>query len=177
MIHDGPVCSDCQQPYERGQINHLPTCQYAQSGPRRPAIPSQRRKVDNTDKADQFADIWPEDYPPYVREYRFVAVRFGIGLEGIRKRLADAQVNDFRFDFAWVDEKVAVGIDGRAWHVKGGGRHSTDKDHKKHNLATAWGWMFFHYSPSMLKAEPTIVVNQVFNALMQRRKEIENGIP
>jgi very-short-patch-repair endonuclease len=59
-----------------------------------------------------------------------------------------------RFDFAWPDSMIAVEVDGNAWHTKGGGRHGTDEDFEKTNLAVAMGWRVFHVSPTMLKNNP-----------------------
>lgn len=123
------------------------------------------KQVSNEDKAYKFGEIWPDDWPPFEQEYRFVAVEFGIGEPGIRERIALAGLHDWRFDYAWPEYKVAVGVDGRAMHVHGGGRHSTDLDLEKHNLATAWGWRFFHYSPQMIEEDPHGIARQVLEAI------------
>lgn len=60
----------------------------------------------------------------------------------------------WRFDFAWPDKKIAVEIDGNAWHVRGGGRHSSPSDLEKMSAAAALGWRVFRLSPSMLEKEP-----------------------
>ena len=70
-----------------------------------------------------------------------------------------------RFDFAWIDKKIAVEINGNAWGVKGGGRHGQDKDLEKLNLAASMGWRVFQFSPAMLKSDPERWIAMVLNAI------------
>jgi len=104
-----------------------------------------------TDKADLFAGYWrlltDERDPLPIREYRFHPDR------------------RWRFDFAWPASMVAVEIDGRAWHVRGGGRHAQDSDREKLNAAASLGWRVFRFSPAMLEADPAACIAQVANAL------------
>ena len=64
--------------------------------------------------------------PPWKREYRFCPSR------------------QWRFDFAWPGELVAVEIEGIVWG-KSKGRHQTgvgfSEDAVKYNVATLAGWM------------------------------------
>ena len=103
-----------------------------------------------TDKADLFLHAWrvlaggladPE------QEYRFFSPR------------------RWRFDFAWDYEKVAVEIEGNAWHVRGGGKHMQDADLEKYNAATLLGWRVFRFSPAMLKKDPQKCIEMVLEAL------------
>jgi very-short-patch-repair endonuclease len=87
--------------------------------------------------------IWMEGLPEPVSEYRFDPDR------------------RWRFDFAWVEQKVAVEIDGNAWNVKGGGRHMQDGDLEKHNAAVAEGWRVFRFSPGMLEKDPNACLEMV----------------
>ena len=92
----------------------------------------------NSDKAGEFAAAWFAmfgDELPFEREYRFHPAR------------------RWRFDFAWPDRRVAVEIDGNAWHVRGGGRHAQDADREKHNEAVLAGWAVFHLSPQQITAD------------------------
>lgn len=59
----------------------------------------------------------------------------------------------FRFDWAFPASHVAVEVDGGVW-LPHGGRHGTDKDREKTNLAAADGWLVFHFSPQMLDHDP-----------------------
>src|ERR1700759_4634799 len=58
----------------------------------------------------------------------------------------------FRFDFAWVKEKVAVEIEGGIWvrgrHSRGPGMMS---DMEKDNQAGLMGWRVFRFTPIQLK--------------------------
>jgi very-short-patch-repair endonuclease len=59
----------------------------------------------------------------------------------------------WRFDFAWLSERVAVEIDGGQWRA-GGGRHNTDSDREKLNTAAALGWCVLRFSHSALRDDP-----------------------
>jgi very-short-patch-repair endonuclease len=90
-----------------------------------------------TDKARLFQHYW--DVIGYKAipeaEYKFLETR------------------KFRFDWAFPAQRVAVEVDGGVWLPRGG-RHGTDKDREKMNLAAADGWLVFHFSPQMLDADP-----------------------
>lgn len=70
-----------------------------------------------------------------------------------------------RFDFAWLDQMIAVEVNGNAWSVSGGGRHGKDADLEKLNLAVSMGWRVFQFSPVMLNKDPYGCVSFVRNAL------------
>lgn len=75
-------------------------------------------------------------------EYRFAALSVGLG-PGLRLRLATAGLRDWRFDFAWPAQMLAVEIEGGIW-LKSKGRHTggvgfTD-DCRKYNEALLMGW-------------------------------------
>ena len=70
----------------------------------------------------------------------------------------------WRFDFAFVAQKVAIEIDGGQWKARGG-RHATDKDREKLNKAAAQGWRVLRYSPEMLNAAPDMVVAEIVETL------------
>lgn len=78
--------------------------------------------------------------PKPEREYRFAAVLVGLG-PGVRLRLAITNLKDWRFDFAWPAQMLAVEIEGGIWmkgrHTRGGG--FTD-DCRKYNEAMLMGW-------------------------------------
>lgn len=58
----------------------------------------------------------------------------------------------WRFDFAWVDKKVACEVEGGVW-IKG--RHNRPvgytKDMEKYNRATLDGWRVFRFTPDQFK--------------------------
>lgn len=106
-------------------------------------------KSGNTDKAEIFAALWKYEAAVFdapVREYRFHPRR------------------KWRFDFAFVAQRVAVEVDGGQW-AAGGGRHNTDDDREKMNAAAAMGWRVLHFSPRMLKRKPNDCIQRVIEAL------------
>ena len=109
------------------------------------------------------------DYPEPVREYRFARAAVGDpphppARPGIRRRLEEAGLRDWRADFAWVEEGLLVEIDG-GQHAPGGGRHAGDDDKHKRNDAVLLGWRVLHFSGQMLKADPAGAVELVKRAL------------
>lgn len=86
--------------------------------------------------------------PKPKREYRFHDTR------------------QWRFDFAWVDSKVAVECEGgvyiRGRHVRGSG---FEDDCEKYNEATAAGWRVFRLTTGMLSNEPERWIGMIEEAL------------
>ena len=76
--------------------------------------------------------LWCYDIGGYEREYKFA--------------LPERQ---YRFDFAWPGQRVAIEVDGGQWSPHGG-RHGTDRDREKLNLAAALGWRVLRFSGAML---------------------------
>ncbi len=72
--------------------------------------------------------------PEPIREHKFHATR------------------KWRFDFAWVDRKIAVEVEGGTFsggrHVRGSG---FEKDAEKYNQAAAEGWRVFRFTSGMIK--------------------------
>lgn len=68
----------------------------------------------------------------------------------------------WRFDFAWVEDKAAVEIDGGAFvagrHTRGAG---FERDHEKMNAAQMAGWRVLRFTPSMLRRDPEGCIAQV----------------
>lgn len=69
----------------------------------------------------------------------------------------------WRFDFAFPDQRLAVEIDGGQW-APHGGRHARDTDREKLNRAAVLGWRVLRYSGTMLRA-PQTVIDEVLDAL------------
>ena len=71
--------------------------------------------------------------PDPVREYRFDVTR------------------RWRFDFAWLEQRVACEVDGGSWTQ---GRHTRGKgfeaDLEKHNAAQLQGWRVYRVTPAMI---------------------------
>ncbi len=85
------------------------------------------------------------------------------------REVAFAPGRRFRFDFAWVGERVAVEIEGGLY---GKSRHTTlsgySADCQKYNLATEMGWRVLRYTAPMLN-DPENVVRQIERVLNARR--------
>lgn len=90
--------------------------------------------------------------PIPVREYRFAPPR------------------KWRFDYAWVAEKVALEIEGGLWIQ---GRHNRApgmiKDMEKYNTATFMGWRVFRFVPQELKNAKAQMFIKLFLDGGQRR--------
>lgn len=65
----------------------------------------------------------------------------------------------FRFDFAWIDKKLAVEIEGGVWI---GGRHTRGvgyvSDMLKYNLGACDGWHILRFTPQQIKKEETYLM-------------------
>ena len=85
--------------------------------------------------------------PEPEREYRFGAIAAGGTGKGLRARLDQAGLKDWRFDFAWLNEFVAVEVNGGTW-VRG--RHnrgsSVGSDYEKLNAAQLLGWIVLQFT-------------------------------
>ena len=81
-----------------------------------------------------------------VTEYRFAAEMVGIG-KGLRQRLSDAGLKDWRFDVAIIDHKIAIELEGGVFTR---GRHSRGMgmvgDINKYNAATVNGWSLVRFT-------------------------------
>lgn len=86
------------------------------------------------------------------REYRFAAHYVGLG-PGIKARLKQANLKDWRIDFAWPSQRLAVEIEGGI-HVQG--RHSRGagfrEDCLKYDAMMRLGWTVYRCEESMVKS-------------------------
>jgi hypothetical protein len=121
--------------------------------------------------AADFGRLWHERQPdqPCVVEYHFTRplvgdTPTGPARPGIRERMAGADLHDWRFDYAWPAVRVAVEIDGGQSRSMGG-RHNTDGDRDKHNLAATQGWRVLHFSLRQLNKATAKCLTQVAQAL------------
>lgn len=62
-------------------------------------------------------------------------------------------VRRWRFDFAWIDQKVAVEVNGGVWV---GGRHTRGAgflgDMQKLNEAQKLGWSVYQFTPQQMRS-------------------------
>lgn len=65
-----------------------------------------------------------------------------------------AKPRKWRFDYAFLDWKIALEIDGGLF-LKGGGRHNRGasmlKDYEKLNTAACMGWKVIHLTPQQVR--------------------------
>ena len=95
-------------------------------------------------------------------EFKFLLKTAGDGLPMPTEEYRFHPVRRWRFDFAYVDRRLAIEIDGGQWKPRGG-RHASDGDREKLNAAAVLGWRVLRYSGAMLK-NPEKVMNQVKQA-------------
>lgn len=66
-------------------------------------------------------------------------------------------VRKFRLDYAWVDAKVGLEVDGGIWTGGAHGRGTgITRDQEKTNLAAGLGWRILRCTPSKLFADEII---------------------
>jgi very-short-patch-repair endonuclease len=87
----------------------------------------------------KFADLWVHIYPQIDlhSEYKFLANR------------------RFKFDFAHLETKIAIEVQGGIWMARSGhsGGTGVQKDYEKQNLASANGWRIFLLSDKDINDE------------------------
>lgn len=95
--------------------------------------------------------------PKPVPEYRFGAMHSGGPGKGLRERLKASGLSDWRFDWAWPDEKVALEVEGGLFN---GGFHAHPtgirRDMAKYNAAGARGWIVLRCLPEELLRASTL---------------------
>jgi very-short-patch-repair endonuclease len=106
------------------------------------------------------------DAPEPVEQYRWAAAEVGLG-PGIRERLREAGLRDWRLDFAWpAPHKVAVELQGGTWtqgrHVRGAGYR---EDCERLNALQAHGWTVFYVTSGMLRDDAAGIVEMIREAL------------
>jgi very-short-patch-repair endonuclease len=76
----------------------------------------------------------------------------------------------FRLDWAWVDAKVGLEVDGGIWTGGAHGRGTgITRDQEKTNLAAGLGWRILRCTPSKLMADETL--DHINRALQWRTTE------
>lgn len=98
----------------------------------------------------------------WEREHRFAAIAAGGAGRGLRQRLADSGLRDWRFDFAVPALSLAVEVEGITHFGKtaGGkmalGRHQSAKgiegDLQKYDAAMRLGWTVYRCSQHMVRS-------------------------
>jgi len=106
--------------------------------------------------------------PEPVTEYRFGAIASGGIGKGLRERLKETGLKDWRMDYAWPDQKVALEVEGGVW-VNGAHNRPAHflSDMAKYNAAGAMGWIVLRCQPKDLMKATT--VEMVKRAMVNRR--------
>lgn len=88
-----------------------------------------------------------------VPEYRFAAIEVGGTGKGLRQRLDDAGLKDWRIDIAHIRKKLAIEIEGGIWingrHNRGAGMES---DITKYNVLQLLGWRVLRFTSTSIKS-------------------------
>jgi len=94
-----------------------------------------------------------------VRQYRFCTGEYH-----------DRQ---FTFDFCYPEHKIAIEVDGGQWEL-GGGRHMSDEDYHKLNIATAHGYYLLRFKTNMVDEDGVgcvIRIREVYDKLKSNMKK------
>jgi len=87
------------------------------------------------------------------REHRFAAIATGGTHAGVRQRIKDAGMKDWRLDFAYPLRKLAIEVEGGTWT---GGRHTRgqgfEDDTFKYNALTLMGWRLLRFTGTSIKS-------------------------
>ena len=111
-------------------------------------------KRNNADKSHLFLDAWEQHAPAWRKKYAVP-----------EPECVFAPPRKFRFDWCFVVQGVAVEVDGGQWSGPNGGRHNSDKDREKMNLAAVSGYRVMHFTPRQLRQDPAGCVALVVKAL------------
>ena len=93
------------------------------------------------------------------------------GIRDPEREYVFARPRRWRFDFAWVEEKVALEVDGGTFAF---GRHVTGvgyrKDAEKYNEAVALGWKVLRATPEMIHDRAIVpVIERCLNPVPEAR--------
>ena len=110
---------------------------------------SKARKPDLSDKFEATWNLVAPKNIAFVREHRFHATR------------------KWRFDLAFVKQRVAVELEGGIFHGRTGHSSVTGmkRDMEKYNAATLGGWRVLRYHAQDLRDRPVQVVEEVLFAI------------
>lgn len=109
--------------------------------------------------------------PPAVPVSRFERLLRSVGLPAPVREHRFHPVRRWRFDYAWIEHKVALEVEGGVWT---GGRHTRGagfiKDMEKLNAATVAGWRVVRVVPGKLCASATV---GMLESLLVPKKDLQ----
>lgn len=93
-----------------------------------------------------------DDEVPMYREYKFTPAR------------------NWRFDFCWPEQRVAVEIEGGVYMRVSGHTSAAgyQKDCAKYNAAIEAGWVVLRYTPQMVERYPEACIRQIEAVIRSR---------
>lgn len=115
---------------------------------------------------------------PFDAEYRFCAHAVGGPGEGVKKRLKEVGLRDFRFDFAFPDLMLAIEIEGATWV---GGRHNRGSGYAadciKYNFAALLGWRLLRFiSNDVHSGEGAVLTKRLTRILLADKTQAASNI-
>ncbi len=120
-----------------------------------------KRTARNGKKAaleQRFLDHWKKDYVT-------------LGLPSPDLQVKFHPTRKWKFDFAWVAQKLAVEIDGGSFMARGGHNTGTGiaRDHEKQNEAVRLGWRVLRFGTKAMDA-PDVVIDFVAEVLTNAKE-------
>ncbi len=96
----------------------------------------------------------------------------GLTLRPVMQHRFAAPDRQWRFDFAWPEQKVAVEIDGGIF-VHGGHNRGMQitADHEKANYATMRGWRVLRYGTLDMRKRPIQIAEEVGRLLLGEKPQ------
>lgn len=126
----------------------------------------------------QWIRLLAPELPDPLPEYRFAAMATGGVGPGVRRRLAEANLRDWRLDLAWMTAmpdysaaKIGVechgGVYSHGRHTRGVG---FTKDREKFNEATLMGWIILEFTGEHINNDPDYCIDCIRRAFKLRRR-------
>jgi very-short-patch-repair endonuclease len=105
------------------------------------------------------------DYVPPESELerRFLALLRGAGLPDPTRQFEPPwEAGRGRIDFAFVERRVLIEVDGRRWHTR---ERDFEKDKARDRDAQLQGWMILRFSWNEVTCRPDIVLRDILSSL------------
>ncbi|MDH2653939.1 hypothetical protein QDR54_13675 [Acinetobacter baumannii] len=99
---------------------------------------------------------------------------------GMKRELQFRTDRKWRFDFAWVEERIAVEIQGGVWMGKSGShtsRKGLNNDCEKRNEAVIDGWRVLHFTSDQVHSEYALdVIKRLMKVLRFSTEQVKSGL-